>query len=280
LLLSRGVRRMDVALERLDRERILAGLTATARAGVSRLETYSVLDSTNRYLLAGAQDDWPSGAVCLAEQQTAGRGRQGRSWLTPFGASLAYSLLWRFAAPPEALSGLSLATGVAVARVLREIGVSEVGLKWPNDVWWRGRKLGGILLESGGVAGDFYVVAGVGLNLALPRQDAAVIDQPWVDLQEIPGTEPVSRNRLAAALISELVETFSEFQQGGFADLATEWAQFDQVAGRQVSLHLPNATVTGIARGVDATGALLLETAGGGIRPCIGGEIRLRIIAP
>jgi len=157
---------MSVALELLDRERILAGLTATARAGVSRLETYSVLDSTNRYLLTGAQEGWPSGAVCLAEQQTAGRGRQGRSWLTPFGASLAYSLLWRFAGPLEALSGLSLATGLAVARVLKGAGVSEVGLKWPNDVWWQGRKLGGILLESGGSAGDFYVVAGVGLNLA------------------------------------------------------------------------------------------------------------------
>jgi BirA family biotin operon repressor/biotin-[acetyl-CoA-carboxylase] ligase len=268
---------MSVALELLDRERILTGLTTTARAGVSRLETYSVLDSTNRYLLTGAQEGWVSGAVCLAEQQTAGRGRQGRSWLTPFGASLAYSLLWRFAGSPEALSGLSLATGIAVARVLKGAGVSEVGLKWPNDVWWQGRKLGGILLESGGKAGDFYVVAGVGINFALPRQEALVIDQPWVDLQEILGVERIPRNQWAAALISELIETFIEFQRGGFADLAAEWAQFDQVVGRQVSLHLPNATVTGIARGVDATGALLLETVDGGIKPYIGGEIRLRI---
>jgi BirA family biotin operon repressor/biotin-[acetyl-CoA-carboxylase] ligase len=270
---------MSIALELLDRERILAGLTATARAGVSRLETHSVLDSTNRYLLTGARDGWPSGAVCLAEQQTAGRGRQGRRWLTPFGASLAYSLLWRFTGSPEALSGLSLATGVAVARVLKSAGVSEVSLKWPNDVWWRGRKLGGILLESGGSAGDFYVVAGIGLNVALPHQEALVIDQPWVDLQEILGVEQISRNHWASALISELVEIFSEFEQSGFADWAAEWAQFDWVAGRQVSLHLPNATVTGIARGVDATGALLLETVDGGIKPYMGGEVRLRIEA-
>ncbi|HAS51218.1 MAG TPA: biotin--[acetyl-CoA-carboxylase] ligase, partial [Gammaproteobacteria bacterium] len=262
---------MNGALELLDRERILAGFTNKVRLLINRLDVYSVLDSTNRYLMAGARDGWVSGAVCLAEQQTAGRGRQGRSWLTPFGASLAYSLLWRFAGPPEALSGLSLATGLAVARVLKKIGVGEVGLKWPNDVWWRGRKLGGILLESGGSAGDFYVVAGVGLNLALPHEEAAVIDQPWVDLQEILGVEQISRNELAAALISELVATFSDFQQGGFADLAAEWAQFDQVAGRPVSLHLPNTTVTGIARGVDATGAVLLETVDGGVRPYIGG---------
>lgn len=268
---------MSATLELLDRERILAGLSVTARASVSRLETHSVLDSTNRYLLAGAQAGWPSGAVCLAEQQTAGRGRQGRPWLTPFGASLAYSLLWRFAVSPEALHGLSLATGLAVAQVLREAGVREVGLKWPNDVWWRRRKLGGILLESGGRAGDFYVVAGVGVNCALPRQEAMVIDQPWVDLQEILGVEPISRNQWAAALISALVETFIKFQQGGFADLAVEWAQFDQVAGRPVSLHLPTVTITGIARGVTATGALLLETADGGIKSYIGGEIRLRL---
>lgn len=277
MLLSGGVGRMDITLERLDQERILAELTAAARVSVSRLETHTVLDSTNRYLLAGARDGWPSGVVCLAEQQTAGRGRQGRSWLTPFGASLAYSLLWRFTAPPEALSGLSLATGIATARVLRKIGVSEAGLKWPNDVWWRRRKLGGILLESGGVAGDFYVVAGVGLNLALPRQDAVAIDQPWVDLQEIPGTGSISRNGLAAVLISELVETFREFQQRGFADLTAEWARFDQVEGCSISLQLPNARVSGIARGVDATGALLLETVDGVVKPYIGGEISLRI---
>ena len=269
---------MEINLEPLDRERIVAGLSRSARAAVTRLETHSVLDSTNGYLLARAQDGWPGGAVCLAEQQTAGRGRQGRSWLTPFGASLAYSLLWRFALPPEALSGLSLATGLAVARVLRALGVHEVGLKWPNDVWWQGRKLGGILLESGGVAGDFHVVAGVGLNLALPPQQARVIDQPWVNLQDIPGTVPVSRNELAATLISSLVETFSAFGQSGFADLSAEWARFDQIAGRQVSLHLPNAIVTGIARGVEASGALLLESANGEIKPYIGGEIRLRVI--
>jgi BirA family biotin operon repressor/biotin-[acetyl-CoA-carboxylase] ligase len=264
-------------LELLDRDRILAGLTDTARVALNRLEVHPVLDSTNRYLMAGAQAEWPSGAVCLAEQQTAGRGRQGRSWLTPFGASLAYSLLWRFAAHPAALSGLSLATGLAVARALERLGVTGVGLKWPNDVWWRERKLGGILLESGGTSGDFYVVAGIGVNVALPRQESAVIDQPWVDLQEILGDEPISRNSLAAALISELIETFLRFEQSGFAGLAADWARFDQVKDRQVSLHLPNTTVTGVARGVDTIGALLLETANGEVKPYVGGEISLRL---
>lgn len=269
---------MAAPLDLLDRELILSALSVEARVWVSQLELHAVLDSTNTHLLAGALAGWPSGAVCLAERQSQGRGRQGRSWLTPFGAGLAFSLLWRFTLPPAALSGLSLVTGLAVARVLRDFGVAEVGLKWPNDVLWRGRKLGGILLESGADAAGMYVVAGIGLNVALPRQDAAVIDQPWVDMQEILQTERLSRNHLAALLISELVETFVRFQeQGGFAHLAAAWAAFDQVAGQRVRLHLPQATLTGIARGVDATGALLLETDDGRLQPCIGGEISLRL---
>jgi BirA family biotin operon repressor/biotin-[acetyl-CoA-carboxylase] ligase len=267
----------DSAPELLDRARILAGLTPTARAGLSRLDVYPVLDSTNAYLLARAHENWPRGAVCLTESQEAGRGRQGRAWQSPFAAGLAGSLLWRFQGSPAALSGLSLATGIAVARALREIGVAEVGLKWPNDVVWRERKLGGILLESGGVAGAFYVVAGVGLNVALPAAAGALIDQPWVDLREILGAERVSRNRLATLLIGELIETFVRFESGGFADWAAEWADFDRVIGRRVSLKLPNTTVTGTARGVDATGALLLETADGRIQPYLGGEISLRL---
>jgi len=264
-------------LELLDRDHILAGLTETAHAWLGRLEVHPVLDSTNDYLLARVGEDWPSGAVCLAEQQQAGRGRLGRSWLSPPAASLAGSLLWRFHLSAAALSGLSLATGIAVARALRNFDVTEVGLKWPNDVWWRERKLGGILLESGGGPNVFAVVAGVGLNVALPPPAATVIDQPWVDLREILGVEHISRNRLAASLISELIETFVRFQEGGFADLTAEWAEFDRVAGRRVRLTLPNTTLIGIARGVDATGALLLETTDGRLRPCMGGEISLRL---
>lgn len=272
-----GGYRLAEPLELLDRQRIAAGLSDDTRTRLSRLEVYPLLDSTNTYLLARAGEEWPGGAVCLAERQQAGRGRQGRSWVSPFGAGLFGSLLWRFDGQPAALSGLSLATGVAVARSLRALGVAEVGLKWPNDVLWRERKLGGILLESGASARTLHVVAGIGLNVALPRQAALAIDQPWVDLREILGNGGVSRNRLAALLINELVEIFGRFEQGGFADLAQEWAGFDLMAGRRVRLRLPNAAVTGIVRGVDASGALLLESADGRVNTYLGGEIGLRL---
>lgn len=277
LFSQREIERMSDSLGQLDRIRIMAGLAGTARASVSRLEVFPVLDSTNSYLLAGAGAGWPSGVVCLAEQQTAGRGRQGRSWLTPFGASLALSLLWRFDRPPSALGGLSLVTGLAVARALRDEGVPDVGLKWPNDVWWRERKLGGVLLESGGTVERFYIVAGIGLNVALAREASALIDQPWVDLQEIWPGAPVDRNALAASVIGSLIEAFSRFQDEGFAGFAEEWVRFDQVRGQGVRLHLPNGVVAGIARGVDVTGALLLETPDGRTTPYLGGEISLRL---
>ncbi len=272
-----GDYRLAEPLELLDRQRIAAELSDGARLRLSRLEVYPLLDSTNAYLLAKAREEWPGGAVCLAERQQAGRGRLGRSWVSPFGAGLFASLLWRFDGQPAALSGLSLATGIAVARTLRALGLVEVGLKWPNDVLWRERKLGGILLESGSSAGTLHVVAGIGLNVALPRQAALAIDQPWVDLREILGTEGVSRNHLVALLVNELVEIFGRFEQGGFAGLAEEWVCFDLTVGRRVRLHLPNAAVTGIVRGVDASGALLLERADGRVNTYLGGEISLRL---
>jgi len=254
------------ALDLLNQDLILAGLTATAQSALTRLELFPTLDSTNAYLQAGAREQWPSGAICLAEQQSAGRGRLGRRWQSPFGASLALSLLWRFHLPPDALSGLSLAVGIAVARTVQTLGVADVGLKWPNDVWWRERKLGGILLESSSDAGAVHVVAGIGLNVDLPPRIGELIDQPWVDLREILNGAVISRN-----------PGFVRFEQEGFADLVEEWARFDVIAGRRVRLHMLNRAITGIARGVNATGALLLETASGEIKSYVGGEISLRV---
>ena len=262
----------------LDREHILSNLTAPARTSLSTLEIYPSLDSTNTYLLQRAREQWPRGSVCFAEQQTAGRGRHGRNWVTPNASSLAYSVLWRFTQTAEQLTGLSLAVGIATAQVLRAMGVADIGLKWPNDLWWRERKLGGILLESGSSEQDIYVVAGIGINLSLPTSATAAIDQPWVDLCSIHSTQPWSRNQLAAALLSALLEMLENFERGGFKHLATRWAEFDCISGRQVMLHLPHTTINACAHGVDNSGALLLEDAAGQIRPYIGGEVRLKVL--
>ena len=261
----------------LDREQILNNLSVAARNQLRVLEIHSSLDSTNTYLLQRAREQWPRASACFAEQQTAGRGRQGRTWVTSGFSSLAYSLLWRFH-PAQALSGLSLAVGIASAQVLRTLGIADIGLKWPNDLWWHGRKLGGILLESGSSDHDIYVVAGIGINLSLPTSASASIDQPWVDICSIPGRQPCSRNQLAAALLSALLEVFETFEHDGFKQFAPLWAQFDCMRGQSVLLQLPHTSVSGRACGVDEQGALLLADAAGQVRPYIGGEISLRVL--
>jgi BirA family transcriptional regulator, biotin operon repressor / biotin---[acetyl-CoA-carboxylase] ligase len=183
----------------LDEDRILADLSPQAKFLLQHLELLFEVDSTNQYLL----DAWPRGAgagwACSAEFQSAGRGRRGRPWVSPLGGAIFLSISWEYAAGPARLSGLSLAAGLAVARTLRRFGARRVGLKWPNDLLWQHRKLAGLLLEVRGEQhGPTRLVLGLGLNLRLPPDQGARIDQPWVDLTEIlaadhpsPGTSSV-----------------------------------------------------------------------------------------
>ncbi|MDX1654152.1 MAG: biotin--[acetyl-CoA-carboxylase] ligase, partial [Candidatus Competibacteraceae bacterium] len=188
--------RLPNPLELLDPEGIRAQLSPSVQGRLAQLEVFDQIDSTNSYLLTRAKAGAPGGSVCLAERQSAGRGRRGRQWISPFAANLYLSVLWRYPDGPALLSGLSLAVGVAMARALEGVGVVGVGLKWPNDLLWRDQKLGGILLEFGGESsGPCQVVTGVGLNVTMPKEPALDIDQPWPDLTTVLGLG-LSRNRL------------------------------------------------------------------------------------
>ncbi len=269
--------RLAEPIEFLDRSSIAANLDADARDYLQLIEIHQDIDSTNTYLMKRAADGLASGAVCIAEAQSGGRGRRGRAWVSPYAANLYLSLLWRFASGPALLSGLSLAIGVAVARALHTLGMTKVGLKWPNDLLWDWRKLGGILLEFGGESsGPCHVVAGVGVNVAMPESAREAIDQPWTDLRSILGPNGISRNRLAARVISEMLKACVRFEQQGFSP-PPEWRELDVTLGQHIILQLPNNThITGISRGIDNSGALLLETATG-IQRFLGGEISLRL---
>ncbi len=269
--------RLAEPLEFLDETQIVAQLEASVKPLVSSLEIFQHIDSTNTYLTSRAKCGAASGAVCLAEAQSAGRGRQGRSWVSPYGANLYLSLLWRFTLDAGALTGLSLATGVGVARALQRLHVTAIGLKWPNDVWWQRHKLGGILLEFGGESsGPCHVVAGIGLNVAMPKGADQQIDQPWVDLRTIVGPGRISRNQLAAHLINEIIGAYLAFEQEGFKSVREEWERLDLAAGHPITLRLPDRNIDGVARGVDESGALLVETATG-LQSFLGGEISLTL---
>jgi BirA family biotin operon repressor/biotin-[acetyl-CoA-carboxylase] ligase len=245
--------RLSQPLELLKHDSVRAGMTARALRLLSKLEILEEVDSTNSHLLRHAYSGPLNGSACLAELQHAGRGRQGRRWLSPFASNIYLSVLWRFATVSLA-AGLSLAVGVAVVRTLRAAGITTgLGLKWPNDVLWQGRKLAGILIES---AHSCHVV-GVGLNVAMPRRVGRVIEQPWVDVHEILG-QTVSRNHLAGNLLSHLLLAMDEFSEQGLSAFLPEWKNLDVLAGKLVSLQLPAQTIAGIVHGVADDGALQL----------------------
>lgn len=246
-------------LEAAEIMRLLGG-----DAGRFELVILPQAGSSNTLLLQRAAQDAASGSVLAVELQTAGRGRMGRTWRSSLGSTLTFSLLWRFDAGLNALSGLSLAAGVAIARALRGLGAQDVRLKWPNDILTGKGKLGGVLIEAqGDMLGPSAVVIGVGLNYSLPQSLAAEIGQPAAALDEI-CLEPPTRNGLLAAVLKELDVAMHQFVQQGFAAFRDEWEGCHVHQDQPVRLRMADgAVVEGIARGVGDSGELRLETTEG-----------------
>lgn len=232
-----------------------------------------VIDSTNQYLLDRIHD-LHSGDACVAEYQTAGRGRRGRKWFSPFGANLYLSMYWRLEQGPAAAIGLSLVIGIVMAEVLQSLGADQVRVKWPNDLYLNDRKLAGILVELTGKTGDAaQIVIGAGINLVMRNVENDVINQGWINLQE--AGISLDRNTLAVRLIKELRDSLRLFEQEGLTPYLTRWKRLDNFIDRPVKLIIGDKEIFGISRGIDSQGALLLEQ-DGVIKPWVGGEISLR----
>lgn len=214
--------------------------------------------STNSDLLAAGPPP-PEGRARLAELQIAGRGRLGRRWQSRPGGSLCLSLSLAWPGGPAAAAGASLVAGAAVAECLHGLGAGEVGLKWPNDLWARDLKLGGILVETGGRAEQAFVVVGLGLNLDLPSDFA--VGQAWIDLAAL-GLR-MDRAELAAVLLLSLRTRLRQLQQQGLAGLLPVWQRFDCLWGRAVRMTAGDESWQGVARGVAADGGLRVQHAGG-----------------
>jgi len=267
--------RLAEAIELLDAASINAALTS--RRVASRLEVVDECASTNTLLAGRAAAGAVSGTAIACEEQTAGRGRRGNAWHAPIGGGLAFSILWRFSVGAAALSGLSLAAGVACVRACEQLGIEGVQLKWPNDLVHDGAKLGGILIElSGEATGPTAAVVGIGLNVRLPEHVAERVDQPVTDLATIAGEAP-SRNELLAALLGESARVFGEFERSGFAAFRDEWSRHH--AHRDVEVVLTRGDggrIEGRAIGAADNGALLIET-GGRIERYHSGDVSLRV---
>ena len=237
------------------------------------VEVLNVIDSTNQYL----KDNMAvleNGHVCLAEAQTAGRGRHGRKWVSPYGSSLYLSMLWTFAGGYQAIGGLSLAIGVAIAGALEQIGVEGSQLKWPNDVYLQGKKLSGVLIEVEGQMGAAcQCVIGVGINLQLPEH-LEEIDQPWTDVFKATGIY-VDRNAFAANLIQTLSSTLTTFEQKGLSPFVQAWSERDLFKQKKIRLLMGNSEIEGMNKGINAAGGLLVET-DGEVKAFYGGEVSVR----
>ncbi|WCG82658.1 bifunctional biotin--[acetyl-CoA-carboxylase] ligase/biotin operon repressor BirA [Pectobacterium sp. A5351] len=254
-------------MQLLDVEKI------TSLVNGGHVSVFPVIDSTNQYLLTRL-DSLSSGDTCLAEYQSAGRGRRGRQWVSPFGTNLYLSLFWRLEQGPAAAVGVSVAIGIVMAEVLHSLGAEGVRVKWPNDLYLHDRKLAGILVELNGRTGDAAnLVIGIGINLTMRESNIDTINQGWINLQEA-GID-IDRNTLAITLINALRSALIQFEQEGLAPFVSRWEALDNFYNRNVKLIIGDKEIYGIGRGIDKQGALLLER-DGEIVPYIGGEISLR----
>jgi len=255
--------RLPWPLQLLDETAIRTALPTSTRASLGQLELHWEIDSTSSEIQRRAIT-LPDLSVILAETQSAGRGRRGRTWLSPPGLNIYLSCLKRFDAGFASLSGLSLAVGVIVMRTLEALGIDGAGLKWPNDVLSDDGKLAGILVElSGEYQGPCAAIIGVGLNVRLTPALREQAGQPVNDLVGLADGAAPDRNRVAAALIGALVEGLKQFEREGFAAFVGEYAAHDLLHGKALRVQGAQGSMDGVGAGVDARGALLLQTADG-----------------
>ena len=265
--------RLSQSVELLDKK-VIASNLKTKNIN-PEIEIFLTIDSTNRYLMKKVLLADVQCHAVFAEQQTSGRGRHGRTWISPFGGNLYFSVLYPFQRAPRDVTGLSLAVGVAIVEQLERLDIKAAKLKWPNDVLVDERKLCGILLELHGEShGPLAVVVGVGINISMSENAANEIDQPWVSYQSLTQT-PVSRNQLAADFLSNILSALQEFELNGLDSFRERWLQRDCYMNSKVRLQLGDREIVGIARGIDQQGALLLESQGQ-VQRYYSGEIRLR----
>jgi BirA family biotin operon repressor/biotin-[acetyl-CoA-carboxylase] ligase len=277
--LARRGYRLSGPVELLNAERILRELSAGSAAHLRALQLLFEVDSTSTRLLGSEAPPLGLADVCASELQHAGRGRLGRRWIAPFGSGLAISVAWSFSDAARALPALSLGVGVAVARALAQSGARGIALKWPNDVWFRDHKVGGVLVEIRAEAGGpAHVVIGVGLNVRLEGAARLEIEAAGARVAAVADACPVppSRNQVAGRLLDELLSMLVQFEKDGFPAFRDEWTALDALQGRAVEVRLSDRITRGIARGADLDGALLLEVQGR-LQRFVSGEASLRL---
>lgn len=252
----------------LDAADIKAGLKSRVD-----LTLFESIASTNDFLLTAPRSRVPS--VCIAEMQTAGRGRLGRAWVSPFGRNIYLSLRFHFQKDISELSGLSLMVSLSILSALKSLGLS-LRVKWPNDVVCEQGKLSGTLIELKAESnGGCEAVIGIGVNVNLPAKSVKGITQAWTSLQQLTG-QIHDRHALITNLINVLLADLKQFEADGFQAFQTEWMQHDYYAKKMVRLSFGSSAVIGVALGVNPLGHLLLQLSNGKTQAFASGDVSLQ----
>ncbi len=237
------------------------------------LEVFSELSSTNDYLQQ-LTDNKEQLRICLAEQQTHGRGRFNRSWYSPAGQNIYLSIRYSFRKPIDQLAGLSLVVGLAITNTLASLCQIQVQVKWPNDIVYEDLKLAGSLIEiAAQTPRSCAAIIGIGINVNM-KDDVQHITQPWTSLQNVTGSDH-DRNHLCAELITQLLDYLSRFERDSLADFMPQWQQHDYLLNKKIKLAVHQQEFSGIARGINPQGNLLLELSDHSIKVCSAGDTTL-----
>lgn len=261
----------------LDLSRIQKAVPDQLAADIS-WQLLDSVDSTNAEAMRAlaAAGKGPAVHVCVAEQQTTGRGRRGREWVSPYAQNIYLSVAVPFSEGAQRLEGLSLLVGLVLVETLEACGFNGCGLKWPNDVLLDGRKLAGILVEiTGDLTADCVVVIGVGINVLMKESDSS-ISQLWTSLLLSRQKGQLDRNLLIGEFLRRLLLAMQVFRVTGFSSFVNAWQSRDAWQGLPVRVQAGSVSWSGVARGVDGSGALKLDTAEGELL-LNGGEVSLRL---
>lgn len=252
--------RLSTPIELLSHQNITSQLDAHGEIYAKHMHIFPSIDSTNSFALEQLRKEPRAAMVCLAEEQSKGRGRRGNHWVSPFGQNI-YCTMVDFLAPNSMdFSSISLCISIAIADCLNHYTKNgAIQIKWPNDILCHGKKISGILIESMIEANDqIPVVIGMGINLNMQTNGTQNIDQTWTDLKHH-STQPISRNTFAAQLINHVSNSIATYKTHGFAAFHPYWQSYDALKDQTIALQQGTDTINGIARGVSSKGELIIE---------------------
>lgn len=265
---------LNEALMLLDTKNIKKYLNTSSQEQIKKIEIFSEIDSTNNYLrrILPTLSLQTGGIICVAESQSAGRGRLGRNWHSPFARNIYFSLAWCLHKDISELGGLSSMVALSIIKTLEKLNIKDLHVKWPNDVLWQNKKLAGVLIDINAENhGMTHAIIGIGLNVNMPEKVEKKITQAWAALSHL-SQQNFDRNILVAELTNQLIIDIQQFEKDGFSSFIKDWKKFDLLYGKKITVEIGEKSQIGQAVGISTQGHLLLKLPNGDTKACSSGD--------